>query len=107
VKEDLVASLNRPGANVTGVSLLGAALEAKRLGLLHEIVPAVALIGVLLNPKYPGADLQLRELQEAADAIKLQINIVRASAESEIDTAIAILAERGAGALLITQDPLQ
>jgi putative tryptophan/tyrosine transport system substrate-binding protein len=105
VKAGIVASLNRPGGNVTGVSLLGSALEAKRLGLLREIVPGAAPIGVLVNPKYPDAELQLREQQEAAQVIKRKINIVRASTESEIDTAIATAVQQGAGALLVAQDP--
>ena len=104
VKAGLVASLNRPEGNVTGVSLLGAALEAKRLGLLHEILPGAAPIGVLVNPKYPDANLQLRELQEAADVIKRQIGIARASTEFEIDTGVATLAQQGVRALLVTQD---
>jgi putative ABC transport system substrate-binding protein len=105
VKEGLVTSLNRPEANVTGVSLLGTALEAKRLGLLHELVPGDASIGALMNPKYSAADIQRRELQEAADAIKRPINFGYASADSEIDTAIATLVQQGVGALLVTQDP--
>jgi putative ABC transport system substrate-binding protein len=105
VKAGIVASLNRPGGNVTGVSLLGSALEAKRLGLLHEITSATASIGALVNPMYPDADVQLRELEEAADAIKRQISIVRASTESEIDAAFTTVAQQGAGALLVAQDP--
>jgi ABC-type uncharacterized transport system substrate-binding protein len=101
----IVTSLSQPGGNITGVSMLGSALEAKRLGLLHEIVPGPAPIGVLVDPKYPDADLQVRELQEAADLLKRQINIVRASSESEIDTAFAIVAQQGAVALLVAQDP--
>ena len=101
----IVGSLNRPGGNITGVSMLGSTLEAKRLGLLGEIIPGAALIGVLVNPKYPDVDLQLRELQEAAGLLKRQINIVRASSETEIDTAFATIAQKGAGALLVAQDP--
>ena len=104
VKGGIVASLNQPGGNVTGVSILGSALEAKRLGLLHEIVPTAASIGVLVDPTYPDADLELREAQEAASAINRQIIIVRASAEAEIDTAFATLAQQGAGALLVAAD---
>ena len=106
VKAGIVTSFNRPGGNVTGVSLLGSALEAKRLGLLHEITPGAASIGVLVNPKYPDAELQLRELQEAAGVIKRQIIIVRASTESEIDTAVASVAQQGAGALFVASDLL-
>ena len=105
VKANLVASFNRPGGNVTGVSLIGSALEAKRLELLHQLVPRAGSIGVLVNPKYPEADQQLRELQEAAGVIKLQIHIVRASTEPEIDTAIATVAQQGASALLVASDP--
>src|SRR5271155_4998604 len=104
VNAGVVPSLNRPGGNITGVSLLGSALEAKRLGLLHEIVPGAAAIGVLLNPAFPDADRQLRELQDAASAIKRQIKIVRASTAAEIDSAVAAVAQRGDGALLIAQD---
>jgi putative tryptophan/tyrosine transport system substrate-binding protein len=105
IKAGIITSLNRPGGNITGVSLLGSALEAKRLGLLHEIIPGVTPIGVLVNPKYPDVDIQLRELQEAASAIKRQINVARASTESEIDTAFATVVQQGAGALLVAQDP--
>jgi len=105
MKAGIVTSLNRPGSNITGVSMLGSALEAKRLGLLHEIIPGAAPIGVLVNPKYPDVDLQLRELQEAAALLKRQINIVRASSETEIDAAFATAAQQGAGALLVAQDP--
>jgi len=101
----IVTSLNRPGGNITGVSMLGSTLESKRLGLLHEIVPGSAPIGVLVDPKYPDAEMQLRELQEAAELLKRDINIVRASSESEIDTAFATVAHQGAGALLVAQDP--
>lgn len=105
VRAGLVASPNRPGGNVTGVSLLGSALEAKRLGIMHQLVPGAAAIGVLVNPKYPDADLQMRELQEAAETIKRQIIIVRASTEPEIDAAFATLAEKLAGAILVATDP--
>jgi ABC transporter substrate binding protein len=96
VNAGVVTSLNRPGGNVTGISLLGTALESKRLGLLNEIVPGAAPIGILLNPRFPDANLELHELQDAANAIKRQIIIVRASTDSEIDTAIAAVANQGA-----------
>jgi putative tryptophan/tyrosine transport system substrate-binding protein len=105
VKAGLVASLNRPGGNVTGVSLIGSALEAKRLELLSQFVPEAASIGVLVNPMYPDSDLQLRELQGAASVIKRQIHIVRASTEPDIDKAFATVAQQGVAALLVTQDP--
>ena len=86
----LVASFNRPGGNITGVSLLGPELETKRLELLDQLIPGTTLIGVLVNPMNPAADLQLRKLQEAAGGIKRQIEIVRASTANDIETAFEI-----------------
>jgi putative ABC transport system substrate-binding protein len=101
----LVASFNRPGGNVTGVSLLGPELETKRLELLHQIVPGTTPIGVLVNPMNPAANLQLRKLQEAARMIIRQIDIVRASTALDIERAFEIVAQKGADGLLIVQDP--
>ena len=106
VRAGVVTSFSRPEGNVTGVSLIGSALEAKRLELLQQLIPGVSLIGVLVNPKYPDADFQVREVREAAGVINRQIDIVRASTEPEIDTAFATLAQRRADALLVTQDVL-
>src|SRR5262245_26458771 len=103
-KLGLVASFNRPGGNVTGVHLIGA-LESKRLELLHQLVPAAATIGVLLNPKNPEAKSQLRDLQEASSLIKRPIYVARASTASEIDTGLAAISQQGIGALLIASDP--
>jgi putative tryptophan/tyrosine transport system substrate-binding protein len=105
VKAGIVTSINRPGSNVTGVSLLGSALEAKRLGLLNELFPRTTPSGVLANPRYPDVDAQLRELQEAARTINRQIRISNASTEMEIETAFASIVQQGAGAILVTQDP--
>jgi putative ABC transport system substrate-binding protein len=71
VKEGLAASFNHPGGNATGISLLTATLEAKRLGLLRELVPRASTIGVILNPNYPPAESQSNDVQEAARAIKI------------------------------------
>jgi len=106
VSAGIVTSLNRPEGNVTGVSALGSALGAKRLGLLNDIAPGAASIGVLVNPGYPTADLQLREVQDAASAIKRQIKVARASTAVEIDTAFATLAQQAVGALVVSQDSL-
>jgi putative ABC transport system substrate-binding protein len=106
VKAGIVASLNQPGGNVTGVSILGSAVEAKRLGLLNEIIPGAKPIGLLLDPTYPDADLELNQAQDAARAINRQMIIVRASTETEIDAAFATLAQQGAGALLVTASVL-
>src|SRR5215472_6759271 len=101
----IVTRLNRPEGNITGVSILGTSLEAKRLGLLHDIVPGTSPIGVLVNPGFSDADLELREVEEAAGLVKRQIHVVRASTESEFDGAFASLARQGAGGLLIASDP--
>jgi putative ABC transport system substrate-binding protein len=106
VKAGIVTSLNQPGGNVTGVSILGSAVEAKRMGLLNEIIPGSAPIGVLLNPTYPDADVELKEAQDAARAINRQLVIARATTDAEIDAAFATFAQQGAGALLITADVL-
>jgi putative ABC transport system substrate-binding protein len=101
----IVTSFNRPGGNVTGVGLLGAELETKRLELLHQFIPGIAPIGLLVNPTNPAANLQLRELQNAAGMIKRQINILRARTPLDIETHFTTAAQQGAGGLLIVQDP--
>src|SRR5262249_25473073 len=105
VKIGLVASLNRPGANVTGIYLLAQALEAKRLDLLNELVAPTSSIGALVNPQFRDADRQLRELQDAATLLKRKIQILHASNNEEIDTALATAAEERAGGLLVISDP--
>jgi ABC-type uncharacterized transport system substrate-binding protein len=104
VKTGLVASLNRPGVNVTSVSLIGAALDAKRLELLHELVPKASTIAALINPNYPEAKSQLQEVQEAAAHLGVKSIMLTASTERDIDTAFASLVQQGAGALLVAQD---
>jgi putative ABC transport system substrate-binding protein len=106
VKAGIVTSLNQPGGNVTGVSILGSVVEAKRVGLLNEIVPGASPIGLLLNPTYPDADVELKQAQDAARAINRQLVIARATTDAEIDTAFATFAQQGAGALLVTADVL-
>ena len=105
VERGLVASLNRPGGNVTGVSVLNATLEAKRLGLLHDLVPQATTLGVLLNPTFPAAASQLRDMQEAARAIGLQLHVLRASTDREIDAAFESVAQHRIPALAVTADP--
>jgi putative tryptophan/tyrosine transport system substrate-binding protein len=87
VASGLVPSLNRPGGNLTGVYNFAAGLEAKRLGLLHEMVPKATIIAVLVNPNYSGAEDQLREVQAAAASLGVQLIIVRANVESDFDAA--------------------
>jgi ABC-type uncharacterized transport system substrate-binding protein len=105
VKLGLVASLNRPGGNATGVSLLTTAPEAKRLGLLKELVPDAAVFGVLINPNYQEAEAQSREVQEAGRALGRRIQIANAGSDKELGTAFAALVEQRAAALLVAADP--
>ena len=105
VKIGLVASLNRPGGNATGVSLMTSTPESKRLGLLHDLVPSAIVVGVLINPQYQEAQAQLRELQEAARVIGLRILVLNASSERDIDKAFATLVQQSATALIVTADP--
>jgi putative ABC transport system substrate-binding protein len=105
VRTGLVASLNRPGGNVTGVSLLASALDAKKLGLLRELAPKASTIGVLISPDYPSANSQREETQQAAARLGLRLLMLSARADGEIDFAFASAAKQGADALLVATDP--
>jgi putative ABC transport system substrate-binding protein len=105
VKAGLVASLNRPGANVTGVSWTASALSAKRLEILHQLVPKASLVGLLANPDYPEVALQVRDLQDAAAALGLQIHSEMANSESGINRALVNFAQQHIAALLVANDP--
>ena len=102
----LVASMNRPGGNITGVAYLNSAVVPKRLELLHELVPQVTVFAALVNPKSPNAEISTKDAQDAARTLGLQIHIVKASTADELDTAFATLAQFKAGALLIAPDGL-
>jgi putative ABC transport system substrate-binding protein len=105
VKTGIVASLNRPGGNVTGATFFASELGAKRLGLLHELLPQATVIAVLLNPNFQDAVDDLRQLQEAARTLGLQIYVFNASTESEIDAGFATLVRQRADALFVGADP--
>ena len=105
VKTGLVARLNRPGGNATGVHILSNDLEPKRLGLLHELFPSAAVFGALLNPKFPPAALQALELAEAARAIGRPVVLLNASTDAELDAAFAALVRQRVVAMLVAADP--
>src|SRR5262245_41279176 len=104
VKLGLVGSLARPGGNVTGVSFLSNDLEAKRLGLLHELVPQAAVVAALANPSFLDTADRLRELQEAAPKLGKQIQVINAATASEIDAAFAGFAQRRPDALIVLRN---
>jgi putative ABC transport system substrate-binding protein len=99
IRLGLVASLNRPGGNVTGVTRVGSELVSKRLGLLHDTIPTAKIIALLVDANFPGAEAQSRDMQVAARALGLQIHIVSARTEADINSAFA--AQLRAGALIV------
>jgi len=105
VRGGLVASLNRPGGNVTGMSAFSAELDAKRMELLRELVPQAEVIGALLNPNRPNPDVQLKDVQAAARTVGRRLIVLNATNEADIETAFATLIQQRAGALLVTADP--
>jgi putative tryptophan/tyrosine transport system substrate-binding protein len=105
VRDGLVASLARPGGNLTGVSMLSDELPAKRLELLSELVPRAGVIALLVNPNDANAERVIQNVQQGARAKGVQLSILKASTESEIDTAFASLVQLQAGALLVAADP--
>jgi ABC-type uncharacterized transport system substrate-binding protein len=105
VKLGLVASLNRPGGNVTGVTNLITGLGEKRLGLLRELVPAARVVATLVNPNYPDGERQVRDVETAARALGLQSIALPASNEREIDAALDTLARQSGVVLLVAADP--
>jgi putative ABC transport system substrate-binding protein len=104
VEVGLVTSLNRPGGNLTGVTTLGAEVGPKRLELLHQLVPTATIIGLLINPTNPGVETQTRDLQAAARTLGLQLHVLNASTEDDLDAAFATLVKLRAGAVVISTD---
>src|SRR5437763_128062 len=105
VRTGLVASLNRPGGNITGVVFIVAALAAKLLGLLHELVPAASVVAVLRDPNFLEFEAESRDLEEAGRAFGRQILMVNAAHEREFNAAFATVVQAGAGGLLIGASP--
>jgi putative ABC transport system substrate-binding protein len=101
----LVTSLSRPTGNVTGVTFFAGAVVAKQLELLHELLPQATVISVLVNPNFPGATFQLRDVQEAARTLGHTMHVLNASTGSEINTAFATIAQQRTDALLVAGDP--
>jgi putative tryptophan/tyrosine transport system substrate-binding protein len=105
VKLGLVASLSQPGGNLTGVTNLGVELGPKRLELLRELIPKGSKMAVLINPTFPGAETETSAVQAVADNLSLELQVVRASTERDLDTVFTSLAERKVGGLVIVTDP--
>jgi putative tryptophan/tyrosine transport system substrate-binding protein len=105
VKLGLAKSYNRPSGNVTGVNILSAFLEPKRLGLLHDLVPSAATMGFLVDRGFPLAHDQIREVDEAARAIGVSIRVLRVSSNGEIDAAFETIAQEHIGALAVGSSP--
>ena len=106
VRSGLVARFDRPGGNVTGFSSMNLELQPKRLGLLHELLPGVALLAVLIDPKSPVIGLSIADLHAAARAIGRQIEVFYASISRDIDAAFSSLAEKRAAGVLVVNNPL-
>jgi putative ABC transport system substrate-binding protein len=105
VKLGLVDTFAKPGGNATGVNMFITAVEAKRLGLLHELIPSANQIAIMVNPKSPELDRQLSDLQAAGRAIGSKLQIFRVGAESEFESAFASIAQDAFQALLVAADP--
>ena len=105
VELGLVVSLNKPGGNVTGVTLIVGDIATKRLGLLRQLVPHATMIAMLVNPNFPPASAELRDVQAAARTIGLQIDVVTASTSREIDVAFASFVGKRPDALFVGGDP--
>jgi putative ABC transport system substrate-binding protein len=99
IKLGFVESLNRPGGSMTGVYMFTVDLEEKRLGLLRDVVPTATTFGVLVNPNYPAAEVQLRDVQNAAIRLGMKLLVVRANSDADFDAAFSTLVEQRAAAL--------
>jgi ABC-type uncharacterized transport system substrate-binding protein len=105
VEVGLVASLNRPGGNITGIYQFTTGLEAKRLGLLRELVPAATTMAALIHPNFSSAEIQLRDVRQAAASLSVQLIVVRANVVNDLYDALASVMHQRAGALLVCGSP--
>jgi putative tryptophan/tyrosine transport system substrate-binding protein len=105
VETGLVGSLNRPGGNLTGTTIMAVEMGPKRLELARQLVPNITAVAMLINPKFPTASAEAREVQDAARLLGIQMNLLNASTESEIDAAFTTVVEQRSGALIIGTDP--
>jgi putative ABC transport system substrate-binding protein len=105
VAAGLVASLNRPGGNLTGMTIMALQMGPKRLELLRQLLPNATAMTVLINPAFPTTSAEARELQDAARSLGLQMNVQNASTESQIDTAFTTIVQQRASALIVATDP--
>jgi len=106
VKAGLVSSYNRPGGNVTGVSMVSSTIEAKRLETLHELVPKASAIAAIINPNYPGVETRAEQLREAASHLDVKLVMLNVSSAADLDAAFASLVQQGASVLIVVQDPV-
>src|SRR5262249_33648579 len=105
IKLGLVATYNRPGGNATGANIWAAAMDGKRVALLHEMMPKLAHVGLLLDPNFPAYATQLNELQQAAALINFQAEILRAGTDGEIEAAFEIASRKRVEALVLAASP--
>jgi putative ABC transport system substrate-binding protein len=105
VELGLVANLSRPGGNITGVNILGTEVATKRMGLLHDLVPAASVIAHLVNPNFPSTEINVREVDAAARVLGVEVVLLKASDKNGIDAAFASMGERRVGALIVGSDP--
>jgi putative ABC transport system substrate-binding protein len=105
VEAGLVASLNRPGGNLTGTTIMGLQMGPKRLELVRQLVPKSTAVAMLTNPNFPTASAEVRDVQDAARTLGIQIHVLNASTESEIDTAFTTIVQQRADALIVATDP--
>jgi ABC-type uncharacterized transport system substrate-binding protein len=106
VKDGLVASLNRPGGNVTGATRQSIELGAKRLGLIRDLVPKAATVALLINPTSPAGESNVQEIEQPVRSLGLRLHVLRASTEPELAAAFAAYAEAKADAMIVANDPL-